>query len=295
MARLAFGGFELDPASGELRKGEDCTHIQEQPLRLLLCLLERPGQLVGREELQKRMWGGEVHVDFEDGLNAAAWRLRQVLGDSAEKPVFIETVPRKGYRFVGKVLPLPGNGPPPSGSFPMPVYRPDSGPRPRPTPESARFPRPRILWLALALALGLVAAGTGLWFAFQPRPVTVAIAPLLNGTGDPAVDYFASALSREVGRDLRAMRGMKVVFLSVAPPQGGEATRSLGAASLKLRWTLTRDPKGYLIPVDLRDPDGRSRGQAVFLATPEDLHGVHQRIADYVAARAAEGSAARRP
>ena len=174
MARLAFGGFELDPSSGELRKGEDCIHIQEQPLRLLLCLLERPGQLIGRDELQKRMWGGEVHVDFEDGLNAAAWRLRQALGDSAERPTFIETVPRKGYRFVGKVLPLPGKEPPPSGSFPMPVYRPDSDPR-IPAARSAARPRPRSRGPVLALAAGLAMAGgaAGLWFLARPDPAVV--------------------------------------------------------------------------------------------------------------------------
>lgn len=289
MARLAFGGFELDPASGELWKGQDCIRVQEQPLRLLLCLLERPGQLVGREELQKRMWGGEIHVDFEDGLNAAAWRLRQALGDSAEKPIFIETIPRKGYRFVGKVLPMPGNPPPPSGSFPMPVFRPDSGPNPRSAGRSVRPPLRRVLWLGAALVLGLAAAAAGLWFAFQPQPVTVAIVPLVNGTGDPAVDYFAAALSRQVAQDLLAVRGVKVVFLPVhASPVRASAPPL--AAALRLKWTLARDSQGYRIPVNLTDAEGRLRGAEVFRANQEDLHEIHRRISAFVAARATQGS-----
>ena len=284
MARLAFGGFELDPSSGELRKGEDCIHIQEQPLRLLLCLLERPGQLIGRDELQKRMWGGEVHVDFEDGLNAAAWRLRQALGDSAERPTFIETVPRKGYRFVGKVLPLPGNEPPPSGSFPMPVYRPDSDPR-IPAARSAARPRPRSRGPVLALAAGLAMAGgaAGLWFLARPDPAVVELSPLVNGTGDPAVDYFAAALVHQVGGDLRSAHGLKVVF----PAGTGPVKVPVPAGGLRVQWTLVRTSLGYRIDVALADREGRPRDQAAFQATPDDLHEVHRKIAAFVAARAA--------
>lgn len=291
MARLAFGGFELDPSSGELRKGEDCIHIQEQPLRLLLCLLERPGQLVGRDELQKRMWSGEVHVDFEDGLNAAAWRLRQALGDSAERPTFIETVPRKGYRFVGKVLPLPGNGPPPSGSFPMPVYRPDSDPR---IPAARSRPRIRPLFggriLALAAGLAMAGGAAGLWFLVRPDPAVVELAPLVNGTGDPAVDYFASALSHQVGGDLRSAHGLKVV----APAGTGPVGAAAPTGGLKVQWILLRTSQGYRIEVALADREGRLREQAVFQATPDDLHEVHGKIAAFVAARAGPGRSATR-
>ena len=288
MARLVFGGFELDPISGELWKDGDCIHIQEQPLKLLLCLLERPGELVGRDELQRRMWGGTVHVGFDDSLNAAAWRLRQALGDSAESPLFIETVPKKGYRFVGKVLPLPGHPPPPSGSFPMPVLHPDSGASLLMAARAASPDRRRTLWLGGALALGLAVAGAGLWISLQPQPVTVAIEPLLNGTSDPAVDYFASALSRQVGQDLRALRGTRVVFIPARPPPGGAAPRPSGEqAALILEWTLSRDASGYRIPVRLRDAKGRPRGSEVFLATQDNLHEVHQKITAFVTAKAA--------
>lgn len=282
MTRLAFGGFELDPTTGELWKGEECVRIQEQPLKLLVCLLERPGQLVGREELQKRVWAGDIHVGFEDGLNAAACRLRQVLGDSAERPRFIETVPRKGYRFVEKVLPLPGNPPPPSGSFPMPVYRPSSGPYLQPI-RAGWLQRHRNLWLAGVAAASLL--GVGLWGALRPRPVSLAITPLLNLTGDPAVDYFASALARQVGQDLAAIPGLKVLPRDEAASQGLGADSPAGEADVTLTWTLDRDARGYRIPVSLAGPGGSSLGDQVFIASPEDLRDIHRPIADHIASR----------
>ncbi|HEY3399332.1 MAG TPA: winged helix-turn-helix domain-containing protein [Geothrix sp.] len=283
MTRLAFGGFELDPATGELWKEGDCLRIQEQPLKLLLCLLERPGQLVGREELQRRVWAGDIHVGFEDGLNAAAWRLRQALGDSAERPLFIETVPRKGYRFVGKVIPLPGKAPPLSGSFPMPVFRPASGASPRLSSRGEWFRGLRKPWLVAAFGLGLLGAGALLWGALKPKPVPLAITSLVNLTQDPAVDYFASALSRQVAQDLASQRGIRVL-----PPGATPLTReALPPRTLTLTWTLAREAQGYRVTVSLADDQGRSHGDRVFLTTPEGLYLAHQEIATYLAARAA--------
>ncbi|WP_257304498.1 winged helix-turn-helix domain-containing protein [Geothrix campi] len=290
MTRLAFGGFELDPHTGELRKGEDCVRIQDQPLKLLLCLLERPGQIVGREELQKRVWSGDIHVGFEDGLNAAAWRLRQVLGDSAEAPLFIETIPRKGYRFVGKVVPLPGKPPPPSGSFPMPVFRPLSGPgmdAVTPT-RDRRLWRPWKLWFGVALGLGLLGAGVMLWGVMRTPTTTLVVTPLANVTGDPAVDYFASALSRQVTQDLVNAPNLDIQSAEARP----SVDRPLPKAALTLTWTLDRGTQGYRIHVNLRDAQGRSRGDRTFPVSPEELHQVHRTIADYLAQQAT-GEAAR--
>jgi DNA-binding winged helix-turn-helix (wHTH) protein len=86
---VRFGVFELDVPSGELRKSGVRVHLQEQPLRLLECLLERPGQIVTREELRGRLWPGDTFVDFEQGVNAAVKRLREALADSADAPRFI--------------------------------------------------------------------------------------------------------------------------------------------------------------------------------------------------------------
>jgi DNA-binding winged helix-turn-helix (wHTH) protein len=98
-----FSVFEVDTYAGEVRKRGVRIKVQEQPFRLLTALLERPGELVTREDLHQKLWQDEAFVDFEHGLNAAVTRLRQALGDSAQTPRFIEGLPRRGYRFIAPV------------------------------------------------------------------------------------------------------------------------------------------------------------------------------------------------
>ena len=100
---VRFGVFELDVRSGELRRAGVRVNLQDQPLKVLECLLERPGELVTREELRQRLWPGDTFVDFEQGVNAAVKRLRETLADSAETPRFVETLHRRGYRFIAPV------------------------------------------------------------------------------------------------------------------------------------------------------------------------------------------------
>jgi len=100
---LRFGPFEVNFETGELRKSGVRVRIQEQPLRILQTLLERPGELVTREELRGRLWPSDTFVDFERSLNAAMGKLRQSLNDSANRPRYIETTARKGYRFIAAV------------------------------------------------------------------------------------------------------------------------------------------------------------------------------------------------
>ena len=97
---VRFAAFELDPSAGELRKNGRKLRIEGQPLQVLQFLLEKPGQVVTREELQRRLWPSDTFVDFEQGINSAVKRLRQALDDSAQTPRFIETLPRRGYRFI---------------------------------------------------------------------------------------------------------------------------------------------------------------------------------------------------
>ena len=98
-----FGVFDLDPRTGELRKRGVRVRLQEQPFQILALLLERAGDLVTREELRQRLWSDEVFVDFEQGLNNAVAKVRTVLGDSADSPHFVETLERRGYRFIASV------------------------------------------------------------------------------------------------------------------------------------------------------------------------------------------------
>ncbi len=136
---VRFGVFELDRRSGELRKAGVRVSLQEQALQVLTLLLERPGELVSRDELRQRLWPVGTNVDFDHGLNAVVNRLRDTLGDSAETPRFVETVPRRGYRFIAPV---------------------DHGPE----DDLAAHPRPRrwhsgrVIWPAVAIALAIGAA-----------------------------------------------------------------------------------------------------------------------------------------
>src|SRR5689334_6451043 len=100
---VRFGLFEAEVQTGELRKRGLKVRLQEQPFQVLVMLLERPGEVVTRDEVKKSLWPADTYVDFEAGLNRAINRLREALGDDADRPRFIETLPRRGYRFVAPV------------------------------------------------------------------------------------------------------------------------------------------------------------------------------------------------
>src|SRR6478736_4962973 len=105
---LRFGPFEVDLRAGELRKAGRRIRLQEQPFQILRMLLESPGEVVLREEIRSRLWPGDTIVEFEHSINAAVKRLRDTLCDSAGKPRYIETMARRGYRFIGEVKPKAG-------------------------------------------------------------------------------------------------------------------------------------------------------------------------------------------
>ncbi|MEX2272248.1 MAG: winged helix-turn-helix domain-containing protein [Vicinamibacterales bacterium] len=111
MSRVRFDVFELDLAGGELRRGDTPIHLQPQPSKVLMLLASRAGELVSREEIQKQVWAGDTFVDFDQGLNYCIRQIRAALGDAAETPRFIETVPRRGYRFLAGVTPAAAPAP----------------------------------------------------------------------------------------------------------------------------------------------------------------------------------------
>jgi cholera toxin transcriptional activator len=100
---VRFGTFDVDLSAGELRKGGVKIKLYGQPFNVLAILLERPGDVVTREELQQKLWAGGTFVDFEHGLNKAINKVREALGDDADNPRFIETLPRRGYRFISQL------------------------------------------------------------------------------------------------------------------------------------------------------------------------------------------------
>src|SRR5437762_12414270 len=100
---IRFGVFEVDLPAGRIRRNGLRVHLQDQPFRVLAMLLERPGEVVAREELQKRLWPADTFVDFDHSLNTAIKKLRLALCDDKENPRFIETLPKRGYRVMGSV------------------------------------------------------------------------------------------------------------------------------------------------------------------------------------------------
>ena len=161
---LRFGTFELDLAAGELRKNGRKVRLQEQPFQFLAALIEKPGEVVTREELKDKLWPGDTYVDFDRSLNTAASKLREALGDSASSPRFVETLPRRGYRFLASVEPvggLPTNGT--VADFPHKQVQPldIGGPTPRRTTRAG--------WYVAAGVLAAV-AGIGAWWMLQPTP-----------------------------------------------------------------------------------------------------------------------------
>ena len=103
--KISFGAFEADLKSGDLRRKGIRLRLPEQPFKVLVILLERAGEVVTREDLRRQIWPNDVFVDFDQGLNKAINKVREVLGDSANNPRFIETIPRRGYRFIAPVVP----------------------------------------------------------------------------------------------------------------------------------------------------------------------------------------------
>jgi DNA-binding winged helix-turn-helix (wHTH) protein len=130
--KVAFGPFEYDQASGELRKHGSRIRLQGKPLQLLLLLLNDPGRVISRDELQHHLWDGATFGDFEQGLNSAINRLRQTLGDSADQPRYVQTVPGNGYRFIAPLHHDPNRAvlemiSPAPLRIPKPVRIPDDG------------------------------------------------------------------------------------------------------------------------------------------------------------------------
>src|SRR5215468_994828 len=107
---IRFGVFELDLRSGELQRQGRKVRLEGQPVQVLICLLENPGELVTREELHRKLWPADTFVNFEHGLNTAVKRLRQALNDSADNPRFVETLPRRGYRFIAPIQAVAAGG-----------------------------------------------------------------------------------------------------------------------------------------------------------------------------------------
>jgi TolB-like protein/DNA-binding winged helix-turn-helix (wHTH) protein/Flp pilus assembly protein TadD len=207
---LKFAVFEADLRAGELTKNGRRLSLQEQPFRLLALLLEKPGELVTREELQKRLWP-ETTIDFDHGLNKAVSKLREALGDSAENPRFIETVARRGYRFLADVAVIadsnvePVHDDSPDGRLPALLPAPAKLKPPSRTSISLLF------GLGSALAAGLVAWGFYHRIQSPPAIRSLAVLPLENLSGDAAQDYFVDGMTDALIIRLAKISALRVI------------------------------------------------------------------------------------
>jgi TolB-like protein/DNA-binding winged helix-turn-helix (wHTH) protein/Flp pilus assembly protein TadD len=213
---VRFGTYEISLQSGELRKGGVRIRVQQQPLKLLEILLEHPGQVVTREELRNRLWPDESFGDFDQAVNIAIGKVRGALGDSADNPRFIETLPKRGYRFIADVSI--------SESEP-PLVRPEAGliePAGPQVQEASLGPRERAQWLnartaivlALILILALLVVLQFRWRSRLPTTGTIrsiAVLPLENLSGDAAQDYFADGMTDQLITDLAQISALRVI------------------------------------------------------------------------------------
>jgi TolB-like protein/DNA-binding winged helix-turn-helix (wHTH) protein/tetratricopeptide (TPR) repeat protein len=209
--RLRFGVFEADFRTGELTKHGNRVRLQEQPFQLLAMLLDRPGELVNREELHDRLWPDTI-VDFDHGLNKAISKIREALGDSAENPRFVETVARRGYRFLADVAVIHDEQPE-TAAGELAV-------------TSTGWPPRALAWTLFGVGLVFVVAVALAWNFYpwrhsMPTIRSLAVLPLTNLSGDPSQDYFADGMTDELITHLGQINTLRVISRTSAMAHKG--------------------------------------------------------------------------
>ena len=227
---VRFGTYEIGLQSGELRKAGVRIRVQQQPLRLLEILLERPGEVVTREELRNRMWPDASFGDFDQAVNVAIAKLRAALGDSADNPRYVETLPRRGYRFIAEVAVVN----PPSIKSELTSHAGSSVPEvpaPFEVPSSISRPRSLQLWKVLGGTMFLLLAILVVWIFFwrngasANRPSSSPIASLavlpLENLSSNSEDYFADGMTDELITDLAQISALRVISRTSIMPYKG--------------------------------------------------------------------------
>lgn len=213
---IAFAEYEADLRSRELRRNGFRVRVPDQAFQVLAILLQRPGELVTREEIKKDLWPSDTFVDFDHGLNNAINRLREGLADSAESPRFVETLPRRGYRFIGNV----NQGSIASGASQAHVALDQSSSRSIETTRKHTLPYFWIVAGTAALLFASVAAEKLLVRReARPDPIrSLAVLPLENLSGDPAQDYFADGMTDALITDLARIGSLRVISRTSVMP-----------------------------------------------------------------------------
>ncbi len=238
-----FGQFELDTRSGDLTKAGRRIRLRGQPVHILVELLRAHGQVVTRDALQQRLWPADTFVAFDQGLNAAVKRLRAALGDSAEVPRFVETLPRLGYRFIAPIEWVAGA---PPAAMPAP-----SAPPIDVAPAAARR-QPPLVAIAVTLVVAVVTAAL-VWSVRggagggRPQIHALAVLPFQNLTGDPEQEYVADGVTEMLVADLSRLSSVRVIsrtsvmrYKGVSRPIA-EIARELGGVDAIVEGSVARD------------------------------------------------------
>jgi TolB-like protein/DNA-binding winged helix-turn-helix (wHTH) protein len=266
-----FGQFEVDQRTGELRKQGMRLRVRGRPIDILLTLLSRPGELVTRDELRARLWPADTFVDFDHGLHSAVNRLREALGDSADNPRFIETLPRKGYRFIAPVTivtsnaPLAAVAPLASAAVPAPEAMPIQAERVGPVTSNAGNRRRSFAANAM-IVVASVAVLSLLWTLNRgsvgpAAPVTIVVVPFDNLSGDPTQEYFSDGFTEEMIAELGMIGPDKLSVI-------GRTTSMLYKGARKSVGDIGREVDAeYLLSGSVRRADSRLRITAQLVDT----------------------------
>ena len=243
---LRFGTFELDLASSELRKSGALVKLQSQQFQLLALLAARPGQIITRDEIRRALWDDQTFVDFDRSINFGINQIRSALADDPQSPRYIETLPRKGYRFIAPIE---------SGNGLIDVL-------PKMAPAAAYKPGQSRRWRLLAVAAVAVIAATlavvwGMSRLSATKPIqSLAVLPLENLSNDPEQDYFADGMTEDLITDLAKIRALRVISrTSVAQYKGtkkpiAQIARELNVDAV-LEGTVMRDGSRVRITAQL--------------------------------------------
>lgn len=267
-SRIArFGAFEVDLHTGELRRAGKVVRIQVQPFRILSLLLERAGEIVSREELRERLWPSEF-VDFDHSLNAAVRKLREALDDSADNPRFVETLARRGYRFIAPV-----------------------------TWDNEGVPAKTRRWPLIAAAAAVVIAAVALFMLFRPRAATPnpidAVAVLPFTTNDPQLQYFSDGLTEILIDRLSRVPNLRVMarttVFAFKNADARKVGRQLGVSGV-ITGNVRRDGARYQVHVELIDVnDGTQLWGDQFQATSATLSSLQSQISDALTSELRQG------
>src|SRR5579864_2134630 len=220
--RVCFDVFEADLRSGELRKHGIKIKLHHQPFQVLAMLLEHPGEVVTREELKSKLWPLDTFVDFDVGLNSAVKKLRDALGDSAEIPRYVETLPRRGYRFIGSLSDASSSKAEPPSAVAESVVEGQSSAANEGVATGVSAARSRwVLWAMAGVAVALLVLMAGLnvggwrlrfWATAAPVHIrSIAVLPLENLSGDPAQEYFTDGMTDALVTELAQISSLRVI------------------------------------------------------------------------------------